>query len=75
MSLALVVHCDVSGPYGLCAASLPTGTTDEAEAYAIAEQAGWGVDPHRCPAHSHRPRPIPPVRQLRPPTTKETSTS
>ncbi|WP_405399230.1 hypothetical protein [Streptomyces microflavus] len=74
MSLTLVVHCDVSGPYGVCAAYLHTGTTDEAEAYATAEQAGWDIDPDRCPSHTVRPRPVPPVRHLHPPTTKERPT-
>ncbi|MEU0309752.1 hypothetical protein [Streptomyces cyaneofuscatus] len=74
MSLALVVRCDVSGPYGVCADYLPTGTTDEAEAYATAERAGWGIDPDRCPSHAYRPLPTPPVRRLHPPTTKETPT-
>ncbi|MBK5994423.1 hypothetical protein JHN53_22800 [Streptomyces sp. MBT58] len=74
MSLALVVHCDLSDRYGSCAAYLPTGTTDEAKAYATAQQIGWSVAPDRCPAHSHRPRPVPSVRRLRPRTTKETPT-
>lgn len=57
MSLALVVHCEASyGPYGTCGVYLPTGTADEAEAYAIAARAGWSTGPDRCPGHAYRPR-------------------
>ncbi|MGA5472556.1 hypothetical protein ACPCUK_27755 [Streptomyces arboris] len=75
MSLHLVISCDTSfGLIGTCGAYLPTGTADEAEAYAAARRAGWGVDPDRCPGHVYRPRPTSPVRRLHPPTTKEIPT-
>ncbi|MET9096204.1 hypothetical protein ABZX72_29415 [Streptomyces cyaneofuscatus] len=66
MSLALTVRCDTSfGQVGTCGAYLPTGTADEAEAYAAARRAGWGVAPDRCPGHVYRPRSTTPVRHLR----------
>ncbi|WP_228989443.1 hypothetical protein [Streptomyces sp. DH8] len=71
MSLGLVVRCDLSSPYGTCGAYLPTGTTDEAEAYATAVRAGWSTGPDRCPGHTVRPRTTRAVRRLHPPTTKE----
>ncbi|MEV6471577.1 hypothetical protein [Streptomyces sp. NPDC051657] len=75
MSLALVIRCDVShGPYGTCGAYLPTGTTDETEAYAIAARAGWSTGPDRCPGHTVLPRTTGrAVRRLRP-ATERTST-
>ncbi|MER7696195.1 hypothetical protein [Streptomyces sp. NPDC096095] len=74
MSLALVIRCDVShGSYGTCGAYLPTGTTDEAEAYAIAARAGWSTSPDRCPGHTRLLRPTARIRRLRP-VTKETRT-
>ncbi|MEV5688608.1 hypothetical protein AB0L68_36430 [Streptomyces sp. NPDC052164] len=77
MSLALVIRCDVShGPYGTCGMYLPTGTADAAEAYAVAELAGWSTGPDRCPGHTCRPRTTGrTVRRLRPrPVTEETPT-
>lgn len=76
MSLALVIHCDVShGPYGTCGVYLPTGTTDETEAYAIAARAGWSTTPDRCPGHTPLPRTAGgTVRRLRP-TTERTPTA
>ncbi|MEV5678543.1 hypothetical protein [Streptomyces sp. NPDC052179] len=70
MSLALVIHCEVSqGPYGTCGVYLPTGTADAAEAYAVAERAGWSTGPDRCPGHTYRPRTAGrTVRRLRPAT-------
>ncbi|KIF66238.1 hypothetical protein HY68_36625 [Streptomyces sp. AcH 505] len=60
MSLALVVRCDRSGPHGMCGQFLPTGTADETQAYALAEQQGWDVGGDSadfCPGHAHRPKP------------------
>ncbi|WP_405413880.1 hypothetical protein [Streptomyces rubiginosohelvolus] len=75
MSHHLVICCDVShGPSGTCGAFLPTGTTDESEAYAIAVRAGWSTGPDRCPGHTFRPRTtVRAVRRLRP-ATEETPT-
>ncbi|MEU8704178.1 hypothetical protein [Streptomyces sp. NPDC048565] len=60
MSLGIVVSCDRSVPYGICAALLHTGARTEAEAYAVAARAGWaagGAGADLCPAHApRRPR-------------------
>lgn len=75
MSLALVIRCDVShGSYGTCGVYLPTGTADEAEAYAIAARSGWSTTPDRCPGHTSLQPTGRTVRRLRP-TTERTSTS
>ncbi|WP_367572802.1 hypothetical protein [Streptomyces globisporus] len=75
MSRHLVICCDVShGSSGTCGVFLPTGTADEAEAYAVAVRAGWSTGPDRCPGHNPRPRPAGrTVRRLRP-ATERTST-
>jgi hypothetical protein len=56
VSLHIVVNCERSVPYGTCAARLYTGAATEAEAFAVAERAGWDVNgtPHYCPAHAPR---------------------
>ncbi|MFE7752160.1 hypothetical protein [Streptomyces sp. NPDC057428] len=59
MSMGIVVTCDRSVPYGICAARLYTGARTEAEAYEVAARAGWstaGAGSDRCPAHT-LPRP------------------
>ncbi|MFE3471165.1 hypothetical protein ACFXOI_05675 [Streptomyces bacillaris] len=74
MSLTLTIRCDAPyGPYGGCGAYLPTGSTDQGEAYATAVRAGWQTGPDRCPGHAYWPRPVPPIQHLHP-TTKETPT-
>ncbi|MEU2800341.1 hypothetical protein [Streptomyces sp. NPDC007117] len=74
MTLHLVITCGASGPYGTCGAYLPTGTADQAEAYATAVRAGWSTGPDRCPGHTYRPRTHRAVRWLRTPDTKENPT-
>ncbi|MGW1313011.1 hypothetical protein ACWD6O_31215, partial [Streptomyces californicus] len=74
MSLALVIRCDLPVPYGACGAYLPTGTTDPAEAYAVAARAGWSTGPDRCPGHTIRPRPTSRVVHRLRPATERTPT-
>ncbi|WP_335936654.1 hypothetical protein [Streptomyces sp. PTD5-9] len=56
MRIGIVVRCERSVPYGTCAAVLHTGASTVADAYAVAEHAGWDIrGPDFCPAHSYRP--------------------
>ncbi|MFD3978333.1 hypothetical protein ACFWR6_07070 [Streptomyces griseus] len=56
MTLSLTIHCERTGPDSTCARFLPTGTADEATAYAVAAREGWDVGggdrPDYCPTHA-----------------------
>lgn len=62
MTLSLTIHCDRTGPDSACARFLPTGTADQATAYAVAAAQGWGTGgagTDLCPGHAPRPAPRP----------------